>query len=963
MLKKTEDVSVPTSKGLNTIYNILALEKDQSPNMMDVIVNYDGSVEERLGTNTQNAVIIANSASSGFSPSSGATLPTNLKSFWNLNEASGSRSDIFGSNLLTDRNGTSFSSGIKNQAALFAASSSQALFNLVPSGLSGNGNFSVSAWIYLNSTSPTLQRTIVSKRDQSAGSFTNLLCHCDGTQASTTFTDNSLNALAITAVGSAQVETSVKKFGTGSVKLNGSTDWLSVANSNVFNFGTGDFTIEFFVNFNNIDNAVYGFCYSNGSETDWIEFYANGTTSGATLEARIQGSGTLAWAHGGFNSGQWYHIALVRQSGNVSCYKDGVAIGITQSQTNSVSLANALLIGRAFNAAAPMNGYMDEVRISNIAVYTAGFTPPNAAFTNPSNISGFEYWLYIDTDNKAVFDVSSSGLTANGSIRANSYGALLVGSWYNVVGWLNSAGTQIGVSVNLATNSGSYTNGIFSGTAPFALAAINSGDSMFMDGRMDETGYWNKVLTTQERSDLYNSGSGNTYQASFDTQPWASFDFGASSIRWLTVAAGTGLYASSNLGVTFVNIATDRTANYQYLDRSKNVLIATSDSYDTSLYWSGSSGTFAASLNSNATACKFSINFQGFLILLNSNSRKRGFFFEDENTQLTGTWANSFDIPSSQDDEITAVFVLRRYLYVSTRYKLFRVSYTGGNPVWSFIEIKNWGFIPRTVRKIVLTNQTPGVGLYYSIGEIAIGLTWDRKIRVFDGSNDQIISNPVEQDNGQCEFAINKISYEGSGPVISFAEVNPNQNVYHLCVSIGANSSKTTHFLNYDGRAFAFYPWSNMPYNTMCMAESANQRYLMAFDRSGKCHMMNSGNLDANTTLINGVIDTPIVFNKTPSQSTKSHKIDLFFSNTTAGGLIYLDRIDGSNVYSQRRAFVIAGSNPKLIHHEPIDVPEMFNMYQGRITNNSSMNNATFQPWRLLRYDLFMAGMGIGKND
>ena len=68
------------------------------------------------------------------------------------------------------------------------------------------------------------------------------------------------------------------------------------------------------------------------------------------------------------------------------------------------------------------------------------------------------------------------------------------------------------------------------------------------------------------------------------------------------MAAGSGLYTSSNLGLTFVNIATDRTAGYQYLDRSKNVLIATSDAYDNNLYWAGSAGTFAASLNSNSTA-------------------------------------------------------------------------------------------------------------------------------------------------------------------------------------------------------------------------------------------------------------------------------------------------------------------------------------------------------------------------
>jgi hypothetical protein len=187
-------------------------------------------------------------------------------------------------------------------------------------------------------------------------------------------------------------------------------------------------------------------------------------------------------------------------------------------------------------------------------------------------------------------------------------------------------------------------------------------------------------------------------------------------------------------------------------------------------------------------------------------------------------------------------------LYVSTRYKIYRVSYVGGNPDWQYTEVKNWGFIPRTAKKVVITNNQPGVGFYYSIGEVVVGMTYDRKIRIFDGSGDQIISNTVEKDNGLCDFSLEKISYLGSGPVISFAEVDQNQNVYKLVVAIGHDSQQTTHMLNYDGRSMSLYPYSNMKFNCMCMAESANSRFLMAFDRIGYCHMMDSGNLDGNKT-------------------------------------------------------------------------------------------------------------------
>jgi hypothetical protein len=440
--------------------------------------------------------------------------------------------------------------------------------------------------------------------------------------------------------------------------------------------------------------------------------------------------------------------------------------------------------------------------------------------------------------------------------------------------------------------------------------------------------------------------------------PWASFDFGASGIRWLTCAAGTGVYASSNLGVTWINIATDRTATYQYFDRSKNVEILTSDAYDTPLYWAGSVGTFAAIIGTSTPLCKYSINFQGFLILLNSSTRKRSFNYIDENFQLSSTaWLN-FDLPSSADDEITFVFILRRYLYVSTRYKIYRVSYVGGNPDWQFVEVKSWGFIPRTARKIVISNQQQGQTSAYSIGEVVVGLTWDRKLRIFDGSGDQILSNNIEKDNGMCDFALDKISYFGSGPVISFAEIDPIPNVYRLCVAIGQDSQQTTHFINYDGRSQALYPYSNMKFNCMCIAESANRQFLMAFDRSGYCHMMDSGNLDGNTTLINDFWESPLMFDKTPSQSSKGHKTDLFFSNTTSGSVYYEDRTDFSNEWKLRRSFIINGSTPKLIHYETVDVPEIYNTYQFRISSSSGQNT----PYRLQRYDHFTKGLGIGKN-
>lgn len=731
MLKKVTDLSSSDfSKGLNTNTNILSLEKNETPNCMDVVINHDLSIEKRLGTSTQNALVIAMSGAAGFSPDSSNSLVSNLKAYWKLDELSGSRSDSISSHTLTDVNGVTKAGGIKDGAANFVAANSTYLFiNNTATLATGDVDFSISTWIYLNTSG--VQQAIIGKRD-------------------------------------------------------------------------------------------------------------------------------------------------------------------------------------------------------------------DAPFTDA------EYYLLITPSNVVRWAVTSNGTTIADVVDANSFGALNTGTWYNVVAW-HDTGDFIGVSVNLSVNSASYSGGLRAGTAPFVIGAV--GDANFTDfftGRIDETGVWKKVLSPTDRINLYNSGTGNTYARAFDQQTWASFDFGASNLRWLTVAAGTGIYASSNLGVTWVNIATDRTATYQYLDRSKNALIATSDNYDTVLQWGGSANTFATILNPSAPLAKFSVNFQGFLILLNSATRKRGFFYEDENLQATNAWSNNFDIPSSADDEVTGSVVLRKQLYVSTRYSLFRVSFIGGNPDWSFRKIKDWGYVPRTMKVISLQD----------VGEVAVGLDWSRKLRLFDGTDDKIISTNIEADNDMCDFSMDKISFALSGLTISHAQVDANENVYKLCVAIGADSQSTTHTLNFDGRIQAFYPYQNTPFNTMCMAESANRRRLLAFDRSGYCHIVDSGNLDANRSAINDVFDSPFLYEKSPSSLSKNQKIDLFLSPTSSGTIFIQDRVDFDSTFKLRDSFAMSSNLTKVQIRKGIDIPQTAQIYQWRLT--SSMNTA--DPWVLNRIDYFLHNMGIGEN-
>ena len=214
-------------------------------------------------------------------------------------------------------------------------------------------------------------------------SFANveLLLHGDGTSGSTTITDSSSNAVVVTANGNAQIDTAVKKFGTGSIEFDGTNSELTLASGFI---GSGDFTIEYFVQGANSDGYHFDF-----QGTNRLSIWYEDTTTSSAFEYSINAYDTnyrgqanslpFATYTGGFN-----HIAVVRSSGTMKIYINGTSIA---SWSNSLDYSDAALtIGntvasRSFDKW--MEGFIDDIRITKgTARYTSNFTPPTAAFSN-----------------------------------------------------------------------------------------------------------------------------------------------------------------------------------------------------------------------------------------------------------------------------------------------------------------------------------------------------------------------------------------------------------------------------------------------------------------------------------------------------------------------------------------------------------------------------------------------------
>lgn len=108
-------------------------------------------------------------------------------------------------------------------------------------------------------------------------------------------------------------------------------------------------------------------------------------------------------------------------------------------------------------------------------------------------------------------DVDSNGGGTDTTVTANTFGAISAATWYFVVAWHDSVSNQIGISVNGTADTAAHSAGVFDGTGPFAIGARVNATSDYWDGLIDEFGFWRRVLSGAEITELYNAGAGRDY--------------------------------------------------------------------------------------------------------------------------------------------------------------------------------------------------------------------------------------------------------------------------------------------------------------------------------------------------------------------------------------------------------------------------------------------------------------------
>jgi hypothetical protein len=166
---------------------------------------------------------------------------------------------------------------------------------------------------------------------------------------------------------------------------------LSMPKTTDLQFGTGDFTVECW-SYLTSKATSYPAIFSNylSYTTGALALYA-GHNSGVTTQYQVGINGAAFGSTTGIQSGAsnpiiynaWTHLAVVRSSGVISLYVNGVRVGNQVSSSAALNGVNTNFYVGGQDATSYINGYIQDFRVTNgIARYTSTpFSTPKNAFS------------------------------------------------------------------------------------------------------------------------------------------------------------------------------------------------------------------------------------------------------------------------------------------------------------------------------------------------------------------------------------------------------------------------------------------------------------------------------------------------------------------------------------------------------------------------------------------------------
>jgi hypothetical protein len=185
----------------------------------------------------------------------------------------------------------------------------------------------------------------------------------------------------------------------GSLQFNGTNQYLNNSGAlTTFAFGTGDFTVEYWVYYNSLQAAYQHIAGPNTlTSNNGFAFGIYGDVTGTAGSGRLYLTTSLVsyFTDKTISTGQWYHVAFVRVNGWVRSYANGIGstpiVGTVNCTDTGISIAALPTLGSYYS-----NAYVSNLRvIKGVAVYNTNtnFT----LLTRPLTVMGTQTSLLLTT--------------------------------------------------------------------------------------------------------------------------------------------------------------------------------------------------------------------------------------------------------------------------------------------------------------------------------------------------------------------------------------------------------------------------------------------------------------------------------------------------------------------------------------------------------------------------------------
>jgi hypothetical protein len=144
-------------------------------------------------------------------------------------------------------------------------------------------------------------------------------------------------------------------------------------------------------------------------------------------------------------------------------------------------------------------------------VYADSFGSTRIILAKSNGATSGEFFLgYNSAANRFRFAIENGATFV--TVDANVLGAPSTATWYFIVAWYDTTANTVNIQVNNGTANSAATGAtVPADTAVAFTVGSTSVPDLYWDGRVDGLGFWKRVLTAAERTELYNGGAGKPY--------------------------------------------------------------------------------------------------------------------------------------------------------------------------------------------------------------------------------------------------------------------------------------------------------------------------------------------------------------------------------------------------------------------------------------------------------------------